>query len=505
VSSQLDKDCVEVGTVYGTGVVVDNWRDSHIKLPWGKLYAPKMMSEIVDFRRFNIPHIWGGVCWGNSAGVDCLIKSGVSKYLDFKTLPSLEMAISSTSKLVPIPASKGAVFSSPHLTPMEKRRLMRACRVAYDAVSGSAATEVNDDERKLTYSSSMPRPQNAKAVGDRVTEGNWKEWLTKECGVDGGIVNDILSYGLTLTPEANTSTKTAVALLHKHVSSLSFYDKDGTAFIVPMYGMSEIVHGFARRTAVGGGVMILGCKGRIENGEVVLDSVVEEGEDEGGAMFKAKKTKINKGWIEEEGEKGGSRVWRLNCLVKGGKEGSEGGIVVHPPGYTGLSNPVQIIYGGATLKWTKHRDYNWVTASVLADGSAKSVGEALKKAVEELGVQRVYSVVVSFEVGDGDGSTEGKWEVRRFTVPRPPMDITMDSAVAVASKMYNVIKEHDGTITTDFMEGGVEDDPDGGEDWEAERMEEAGKALEEKEDEKEDGGSDDDSKDDELARAVANL
>jgi hypothetical protein len=50
--------------------------------------------------------------------------------------PSSSSSSSSTSppKLIPIPASKGAVFSSPHLTPMEKRRLMRACRVAYDAV-----------------------------------------------------------------------------------------------------------------------------------------------------------------------------------------------------------------------------------------------------------------------------------------------------------------------------------------------------------------------------------
>jgi hypothetical protein len=40
---QLDRDCVEVETPFGKGVVVESWRESHIKLPWGKLYAPALM------------------------------------------------------------------------------------------------------------------------------------------------------------------------------------------------------------------------------------------------------------------------------------------------------------------------------------------------------------------------------------------------------------------------------------------------------------------------------
>lgn len=482
----------------------------------------------MDFRRFNIPHIWGGVCWGNSAGVDCLIQSGVSKYLEFKTLSGLEMAVSSSSsptsssstsppKFIPIPASKGAVFSSPHLTPMEKRRLMRACRVAYDAVSGSAATEVNDDEKNLKYSSSMPRPQNARAVGEGVaSEGDWKEWLTEECGVESGMVRDILSYGLTLTPDANTTTKGAMALLHKHVSSLSVYDKDGTAFIVPMYGMAEIVQGFARRTSVAGGVMILACEGRAEGGEVVLNSVGAE-----EVMFKDKRVKIRKGVIDEVGEVGGgSRVWRVNCLIKGGREELESGIIVHPPGYGGLTNPVHVVYGGAGLKWTNHRNYTWVTASVLVEESeADGAIETLKRAVEGIGsVVRLYTIVTSYEVGDGNEEVSVEVEedgLRRFKVPRAGLDMTIDSAVSVAANMYEEIRKHDDTITTGFFEGGVvENGGDGEEDWEAERMEEAGKTLEATEDngkggDGDDSSSDDDSddsnEDDELSRAVAGL
>jgi hypothetical protein len=368
---------------------------------------------------------------------------------------------------------------------------------------------VNDDEKNLKYSSSMPRPQNARAVGGGVaSEGDWKEWLTKECGVESGMVRDILSYGLTLTPNADTTTKSAMTLLHKHVSSLSVYDKDGTAFIVPMYGMAEIVQGFARRTAVAGGVMILACEGGMEGGEVVLNSV--GGEE---AMFKDKKVKIGKGVIDEVEEVGeGSRVWRVNCLVKGGREESEAGIIVHPPGYGGLTNPVHVVYGGAGLKWTNHRGYNWVTASVLVEeGDAEGAGETLKRAVEGIGgVVRLYTLVTSYEVGGARGEVSVGLEggLHRFKVPRAGLDVTIDSAVSVAAEMYEEIRKHDDSITTSFFEGGVEENGgDGEEDWEAEKMEEAGKTLDGKGGSGDDSGDDSggDSDDDDLSRAVAGL
>jgi hypothetical protein len=179
-----------------------------------------------------------------------------------------------------------------------------------------------------------------------------------------------------------------------------------------------------------------------------------------------------------------------------------------------------VVDGGAGLKWTNHRNYTWVTASVLVEESeADGAVETLKRAVEGIGsVVRLYTIVTSYEVGDGNEEVSVEVEedgLRRFKVPRAGLDMTIDSAVSVAANMYEEIRKHDDTITTGFFEGGVvENGGDGEEDWEAERMEEAGKTLEATEDngkggDGDDSSSDDDSddsnEDDELSRAVAGL
>jgi len=197
-----------------------------------------------------------------------------------------------------VPCSKGDVFQTKLLTPVDKRRLMKFLQLASDYAaarnSSSKSTrdtksceskneEYNNDEkaekeqleeevvtslneRQLQQGRSLYRPQN-KTVATSDLE------VLQQCILDGmdfntyleqkhkltdrlrSIVIHAMAMGSYSSDESAYSAKEGMNDLCKHLQSLGRYGR--TAFLVPLYGAGELSQSFCRSAAVHGGTYLL--------------------------------------------------------------------------------------------------------------------------------------------------------------------------------------------------------------------------------------------------------
>ena len=316
--------------------------------------------------RDDILHKWGrsfaldltpGLIYATGDAVNGLIKSGVADYLEFKSAEAIHLLMepsgsgssgrkqprggtrgsaaarstrirpkkkgdneahaenaataSSDLQLSRVPCSKGDVFQTKLLSPVEKRRLMKFLQLASDyAVATEAAKAENDgkvvssngeqsaadenssgdqqlaaadesteadniqslNERQLLQGRSLTRPQN-KVVSTSDLD-TLRDYIDREVDFDEYLQNVhnlperlrmIVIHAMAMESAAASSTKAgvsgcyptgrAMADLCRHLLSLGRYG--GTAFLFPMYGAGELSQSFCRSAAVHGATYLL--------------------------------------------------------------------------------------------------------------------------------------------------------------------------------------------------------------------------------------------------------
>eukprot|EP01038_Epipyxis_sp_PR26KG_P014721 gene14721-19787_t len=202
--------------------------------------------------------------------IDCLIASGVSKYLEFKSLEEEAIVLSSNSvtsndhdlKVWKIPCSKTDIFNATQLSMLEKRSLMKFLQFVLDWGKANSGTEVLTlNEVELGQGRSLQRPQNKSNVIDAsdVNSFELKPFTDFLNHMKLSYkLQQVIKYSLCLQTVIGQEqcTKDALSSLYNHINSFGHYGT--TAFLIPIYGSGEIAQAFCRMSAVWGSVFILG-------------------------------------------------------------------------------------------------------------------------------------------------------------------------------------------------------------------------------------------------------
>ena len=156
---------------------------------WHERVDKQLLEETRSASSFALD-ISPGLLFAWGPAVQGLLRSGVSDYMEFKSLEQLLYASSSSNTkndkggpiLKPVPCSKNDVFSSTLLSPMEKRRLMKFLQLALDyglllnnsdVTSGVEGQESNEetpsadktkDEQEQEQRGLEPVPMSEEAV-----------------------------------------------------------------------------------------------------------------------------------------------------------------------------------------------------------------------------------------------------------------------------------------------------------------------------------------------------
>ena len=316
--------------------------------------------------REDILHKWGrsfaldltpGLIYATGDAVNGLIKSGVADYLEFKSAEAIYLlmepsgsgrsgrkqsrggtrgsavarsarirpkkgdneandedasTVSSDLQLSRVPCSKGDVFQTKLLSPVEKRRLMKFLQLASDyaisveaakveggekAVSSNGEESTADEnsgddrqvpasdegreadniqslnERQLLQGRSLTRPQN-KVVSTSDLD-TLRDYIDREVNFDEYLqtvhnlperLKMIVIHAMAMESAAGSATTKAdvsgcyptgraMADLCRHLLSLGRYGS--TAFLFPMYGSGELSQSFCRSAAVHGATYLL--------------------------------------------------------------------------------------------------------------------------------------------------------------------------------------------------------------------------------------------------------
>jgi len=265
--------------------------------------------------------------YASGDAVECLVKSGVSDYLEFKSLKGLYLltedekpsmktgglgrhsntsangrdTISRTDNgqlmLYRVPCSKGDVFRSKLLSPIDKRRLMKFLQLISDYGMATAGGTPNVDEdtksddeldcnnietmtregetgedvirsineRHLHRGRALSRPQNKATPSTSEMDAlmrcvreklSFTDFLTQVAKLPAKLAT-VIMYALALTPfgQAQYSMIDGLDDLVRHMTALGRFGD--TAFLVPMYGSGELSQAFCRSGAVYGSTYML--------------------------------------------------------------------------------------------------------------------------------------------------------------------------------------------------------------------------------------------------------
>ena len=214
--------------------------------------------------------------FGAGAAVVGFLTSNVSEYVEFKAIEGM-LWLDGDHDLSRVPCSKGDVFATKLLNPLEKRKLMKFLQLVMDyATSEQATAELDDDqvsgeqevlslnERHLNQGRSLSRPQNKAIKADdletlkQVVEANnvdFETYLRDNQKLSPSLTS-LVRHALALeTTESSISVGEGMKRLCSHLQGLGRWGK--TAFLAPMYGSGELPQAFCRSAAVHGCTYLL--------------------------------------------------------------------------------------------------------------------------------------------------------------------------------------------------------------------------------------------------------
>ncbi len=251
--------------------------------------------------------------YASGSAVQGMLVSSVAEYLDFKSIDALlwfdPATATTTQHLSRVPCSKGDVFTSQLLPPLDKRKLMKFLQLTLDyatavqmaqeeasVLASSAATTTTSDaddastehgdgsepmdpmlaaaavnqshvqslnERQLNQGRSLARPQNKSVSTDEfqelqrcITENmDFDQYLAEKQRLSPGL-RTLIRYALVLESGTGQSTTLeGMTKLCRHMQALGRYGS--TAFLFPLYGSGELPQAFCRSAAVHGATYLL--------------------------------------------------------------------------------------------------------------------------------------------------------------------------------------------------------------------------------------------------------
>ncbi|OWZ00533.1 Rab proteins geranylgeranyltransferase component A [Phytophthora megakarya] len=210
--------------------------------------------------------------------VETLITSGVGRYLEFAAIertyvhfqPSASGAKTEEGvepdTVWEVPCSKKDVFQSKLLGMVEKRQLMKFLQFVADYGETHILHEdvKTKNERTLALGRALKRPQNkaSQADGDAELEvyldKPFQELLEKHFKLSSKLQQVVVyCVGLASFPATKNqiSAREGLAAVYRYVASIGRFT--GTAFLAPLYGISELAQSFCRLSAVYGGIYVL--------------------------------------------------------------------------------------------------------------------------------------------------------------------------------------------------------------------------------------------------------
>jgi RAB protein geranylgeranyltransferase component A len=255
--------------------------------------------------------------YASGTAVNGFITSGVAEHLEFQTMQAVYWLQQeeqqsnnkmTSCKLERVPCSKGDVFQSPLLPPLDKRRFMKFFQLAMDYaterellmeqqqqqhggmtdVTATETTTTTDDhaaeegvlslnERQLNQGRSLARPQN-KAVSQKDLQ-TLHDCMDKNMDFDTYLVDhaklspqltQLIRHALALdiggcsssssestngNGTGTLTTQEGMIRLCDHLKGLGRYGT--TAFLFPLYGSGEMPQFFCRSAAVYGATYLL--------------------------------------------------------------------------------------------------------------------------------------------------------------------------------------------------------------------------------------------------------
>ncbi|EGZ12985.1 hypothetical protein PHYSODRAFT_387561, partial [Phytophthora sojae] len=207
--------------------------------------------------------------------VEILITSGVGRYLEFaaieRTYVHFQSAVSGAKSeesdtVWEVPCSKKDVFQSKLLGMVEKRQLMKFLQFVADYGETHILHEdvKTKNERTLALGRALKRPQNkaSQADGDaeleKYLDRPFQELLEKHFKLSSKLQQVVVyCVGLASFPATKNqiSAREGLEAVYRYVASIGRFT--GTAFLAPLYGISELAQSFCRLSAVYGGIYVL--------------------------------------------------------------------------------------------------------------------------------------------------------------------------------------------------------------------------------------------------------
>lgn len=235
--------------------------------------------------------------FGAGPAVLGFIVSNVSEYVDFKSIEGM-LWLDSKGKLARVPCSKGDVFGTKLLNPLEKRKLMKFLQLVMDYATSLQAAEEEEvstteevqsvNERQLNQGRSLSRPQNKAVKTDdletlkaavEANEMNFETYLTEKQKLPASL-KSLVRHALALeTTPASVSIGDGMRRLCHHLQGLGKFGT--TAFLAPQYGSGEFPQAFCRSAAVHGATFLLRREPKfVEIADNTVTGVVIAGPDD---------------------------------------------------------------------------------------------------------------------------------------------------------------------------------------------------------------------------------
>lgn len=245
-------------------------------------------SELTDKSRRITIDLHPRLTFGRSIATETMVTSGVSSYLEFKLLNGAHVLTKSNKEMVSkqVPAAKKDVFSSGDYSLLEKHKLMGFLMYLNDLKIAADAEKFNEEisdssrakghvhnwnEITLGTARSLLRPQNKATKTYPIAQYEHRpflEFLEKEVRITGYTANLFLYAIATLPgvhpshhwPSEEDSIKTyttaqVLPRLLRYIGSIGIYGP--TAYLVPMYGVSELAQAYSRTAALKGSIHML--------------------------------------------------------------------------------------------------------------------------------------------------------------------------------------------------------------------------------------------------------
>ena len=255
------------------------------------LYKQTIQQLLKSSRYYNIDLTYK-LLLSYGIAVDNVIKSGVSNYLEFKTLDNIHYYDTKQNKILQVPCNKNDIFNTKLLNILEKRILTKFLSFVHDygcETAGKSVLRLNEIDLNLGRSLYRPQNKDFNSNGYSLSDYENRSFLDfmTYCKIPVSL-QTIIIHCLCLhlrtvegrsdsgcidgEDEVDLETSKALLQLSSFLNSLGRYGE--SALLAPLYGTAEVVQSYCRMAAVWGAVYIL------RRGVASVDAYAEDEDDD---------------------------------------------------------------------------------------------------------------------------------------------------------------------------------------------------------------------------------